>query len=192
VPRVASHQKELVSYNHYVHIYVFWFELDFRLVPPHCFIYTRYPIVSHFTVWAIRDVIPWATSLLELYQISHHESPHCLSYTRCPTNHHICHSQGEFRGTFVGWCILQSGEETVEALVVCDWLVFWVRCCLASALLCTYSQSGYWSKSHSENWNRPDKWRLTKNVTNYFIYLNARWEFFLKFGAWICELVLNS
>lgn len=100
----------------------------------------------------------------------YHEPPHCLSYTRCPTSHHICHSQGEFRGTSVGLCILQSGGQIVAALVICDWLVFWVRCHMASTLFYTYSQSGYWSKDHSENRNRPYKWRLTTKC-NQLLYL---------------------
>jgi len=148
--------------------------------PPHCFSCTRCPTKSHLTVWAIPDVLPWATLLFQLYQMSYHEPLHCLSYTRCPTNHHICHSQGEFHGTSVGWCKLRSGGQIVAALVICDWLVFWVRCSLASKLLYTYSQSGYWSKSHSENRNRPDKWRPTTKCNQLLYLLECKMRFLLE------------
>jgi hypothetical protein len=45
--------------------------------------------LSHLTVWAIPDVLPWANSLFELYQMSYPEPPHCFSCARCPTKSHL-------------------------------------------------------------------------------------------------------
>ena len=158
--------------------------------PPHCLSYTRCPTMSHLTVWTAPDVLPWTTSLFQLYQMPYQEPPHWAlldvlpwAYTRCPTMSHLtvwaipnvlpwATSLFELYWVsfqpshlpFSRWILWHfSRLMYIAALITCDWLVFWVRCCLASTrtLLFAFSESGYWGKSHSENRNRPDKWRLT-------------------------------